>query len=1230
MAVRSTYGQATIISKNVDCFTKQDGRISVIAGEDDYISELGEPQFKGCGLNSVWSLSLISGYAQLQISTRSGKGGIHDHIFLAQTELSKNTWHNIVVTRNASNVVFYIDGQQDTVYQLKGSILNISDTTYIANKDGEVGNGLFDGLISSLKVWNVALDEAESLLLYNSTSAVKEESLIGRYTWSSEAGYVNAVNDAKCVPSNALTRTLELEKNIQQQCESRSFFDNISALAGVSTTMNIQIDPEIPVPVPEGEPLLERQMLFTDNATFAPIRLVATDDAIYVTSLGTGIWKFSWNHDENSDEITIDDPVLVVRDKLCELINSARTPNQTYTHIGSQICVSKDENITKFTVRESITPVYVMATIEQRETLPHFGSQWEFDGGPIMPFDLCELSNGSILISDISAHMIWLFDPESGKTEPFAGTGIPGLQNGNALDAQFVSPTGLVITEGDIVYVADTWNHQIRKIENGVVSTLAGNERAAAGYADGPTGRQILFNAPLGLSLSEDRQSLYVADTHNHVIRTVSISDGETATLAGHGTGFVDGIGPLSAFGSPVDLAPIPWQSGAVFVTDTENTALRKIIVRWSNVETPIQMTADEDYSSPRTDSSLSRACSFGDSQFDCIEELEVLPSYGIEAFKNIIIVADTSAGSVYALKRSGLTLSEKLESCRREAQKKAETKIVIAGVCSAIILVFLLTIGAYAVLRTYKQKKARLDEKELHLKRFVQKSIYEDASDSFRDQIKYQVAHSLSPLDQALEFLKEIADGKTPSQDEASKVRKHLIYGALVNADVSKPLDFDKGLSEIQKHDEGILVADLIQAPKRFKTRSKKRWHKTFTAYHVAHLLRDNSNQHPSPAQMLATSPGLLRTSRIEDLMRGSKFQIDLFELDNLSDNHALSSLAEFLFQDYGLLGSLAEPEAFSRFTRRIEELMKDVPYHNRMHVAGVLHAMDFLLMEGGLMSFVSDQYELMGCLLAAIVHDFQHPGINNDFLVRTSHELALTYNDRSPLESFHLSSSFYLLKNAEMDFMQEASEEDKRHVREMIIDLVMATDMSKHFEILSQGKLLLTAREPRAGIKVANENFLRRQSQGSQGRAGVQFEEEIRLGDVERALILRIAMKCADFNHAFQDFECHEKWSSRVVEEFCQQGDKELLEGYEPTGMFDRKSLSEMSIAKSQAAFLDIVVIPLFELLAELLPATSPMLDQVRLNSSLWKSSYSSSSGRSVSRTFSRSPTFGNSKSS
>ena len=62
-----------------------------------------------------------------------------------------------------------------------------------------------------------------------------------------------------------------------------------------------------------------------------------------------------------------------------------------------------------------------------------------------------------------------------------------------------------------------------------------------------------------------------------------------------------------------------------------------------------------------------------------------------------------------------------------------------------------------------------------------------------------------------------------------------------------------------------------------------------------------------------------------------------------------------------------------------------------------------------------------LLVSLLSAIVHDYDHRGVNNDFLIRTGDSLALLYNDHSPQENHHLAAAFSLLKNDELDFLSK-----------------------------------------------------------------------------------------------------------------------------------------------------------------------------------------------------------------
>ena len=88
-----------------------------------------------------------------------------------------------------------------------------------------------------------------------------------------------------------------------------------------------------------------------------------------------------------------------------------------------------------------------------------------------------------------------------------------------------------------------------------------------------------------------------------------------------------------------------------------------------------------------------------------------------------------------------------------------------------------------------------------------------------------------------------------------------------------------------------------------------------------------------------------------------------------------------------------------------------------------------------------------------AAILHDFDHPGLNNDFLIKTRHQLAIMYNDVSPLEMSHVSKAYTVhIGNPAFNYAEKMAMEDKNVMRALIIDLVLATDMKKHFGLVSQ----------------------------------------------------------------------------------------------------------------------------------------------------------------------------------
>lgn len=104
----------------------------------------------------------------------------------------------------------------------------------------------------------------------------------------------------------------------------------------------------------------------------------------------------------------------------------------------------------------------------------------------------------------------------------------------------------------------------------------------------------------------------------------------------------------------------------------------------------------------------------------------------------------------------------------------------------------------------------------------------------------------------------------------------------------------------------------------------------------------------------------------------------------------------------------------------------------------------MFMLLRRGGLAPGYADPLTQMACLLAAVVHDFEHVGHTNDFLVNSQDLLALRYNDRAPLENHHLAASFSMLRRPEYNFLGQLPKPEYDKIRKCVIELVLATDVS------------------------------------------------------------------------------------------------------------------------------------------------------------------------------------------
>ncbi|XP_068070063.1 3',5'-cyclic-AMP phosphodiesterase 4C isoform X4 [Danio rerio] len=431
----------------------------------------------------------------------------------------------------------------------------------------------------------------------------------------------------------------------------------------------------------------------------------------------------------------------------------------------------------------------------------------------------------------------------------------------------------------------------------------------------------------------------------------------------------------------------------------------------------------------------------------------------------------------------------------------------------------------------------------------------------------------TLDELDWCLEQLETLKTRHSVSEMASNKFKRML------NRELTQLSETSKSGNQVSEYISSTFLEkqhdmDIMSTPSKEKEKKKRPMSQISGVKKPTH----SSNIAPSsiPRFGVSTNREDLLAKELEDFDR---WGVDMFKISECSGNRPLTVAMYTTFQERDLLKSFKIPvDTFINYMTALEENYRsDVAYHNSIHAADVVQSTHVLLSTPALEAVFTD-LEILAAMFASAIHDVDHPGVSNQFLINTNSELALMYNDSSVLENHHLAVGFKLLQEENCDIFQNLTKKQRQSLRKMVIDMVLATDMSKHMNLLADLKTMVETKKVTSLGVLLLDNYS------------------------DRIQVLQNMVHCADLSNPTKPLELYRQWTDRIMVEFFTQGDRERDKGMEISPMCDKHNAS---IEKSQVGFIDYIVHPLWETWADLVhPDAQEILDTLEDNREWYQS--------------------------
>ncbi|KAH8416079.1 hypothetical protein KR222_007712 [Zaprionus bogoriensis] len=286
-----------------------------------------------------------------------------------------------------------------------------------------------------------------------------------------------------------------------------------------------------------------------------------------------------------------------------------------------------------------------------------------------------------------------------------------------------------------------------------------------------------------------------------------------------------------------------------------------------------------------------------------------------------------------------------------------------------------------------------------------------------------------------------------------------------------------------------------------------------------------------------------------MELLEESLSWDFDIFKLEEITDYHPLLYLGMEMFRRFDVFATLNIDENVCKAWLAVIEAHyhKSNTYHNSTHAADVMQATGAFITQLASRDMIMDRMDEATALIAAAAHDVDHPGRSSAFLCNSNNPLAILYNDLTVLESHHAAITFKLtLGDDKINIFKNLDKETYKSARSTIIDMILATEMTRHFEHLAKFVSVF-------GSEV-------------EPRELAQSEEETSI------LMRRMLIKVADVSNPARPMQYCIEWARRIAEEYFMQTDEEKQRHLPIVmPMFDRATCS---IPKSQIGFIEYII--------------------------------------------------------